>query len=166
MRCLVALLLALTSACCSAPDKLVLDERWRPLERLERSDEQEAGVFWTLSPVVHTRDICDFLKRSIVDQNGLLVHERLHALHQLATERGPLQYLYLYRTDATFRLIEEQVCTSAQIAYVTQHGGTVDAAYLADFMSAQYRANDGGILWTRDQARKWVDGEVTKAKVP
>ena len=166
MRFAVFLLLILTQACaCSSPDKIVLDERWRPLERLERSSELEDGVYWTLVPVVHTKDMCDFLRRSIVDQNGILVHERIHAVRQLATPNGPQQYLYFYATDPVFRLGEERLAWDAQIAYVIQHGGTVDASYVATFMSTRYLANDGKTpLWSYDEALRWVNSVVTKAK--
>lgn len=161
---LVALLMSL-SACCMNPKEISLDARWRPLEKLQRSDEPSgAGAYWTVVPVVYTKDLCDFLRMSSVDQAGLLVHERLHAVRQLATYRGPQQYLFQYATDAAFRADEEKLCWEAEITYVVQHGSSVDADYVATFMSTNYHDNEGRPLWNYDTARKWVEDAIARAR--
>ena len=164
LRPLLLCLALLLQACCTHPKVMPLDQKWRPLETLKQSDTQPLGVFWTVVPVVNTKDLCDFIDRSRVDQDGLLLHEQLHAIRQLATPRGPQQYLYFYATDPVFRLDEEKLGWGVQLTYVVQHGGTVDTDYVATFLSTHYVANDGKPLWSYDEALKWVNELLKKSK--
>lgn len=146
-------LVLLTS--CTCPNRIELDSRWKPLDRIEQRDSVPEGMFQTDGTVIYTRDLCVFLGFNSVDQIGLLKHEQLHGLRQLSSPGGPVYWLAMYNTDRQFRWKEEAAGWEIQIKYVVQHGRSIDIEYVCGILNTAY-IYQGVPMVSLEEARSFV----------
>jgi len=156
VRWFLALSIATLAGCSCDLDHITLDDRWRPLKRIQKQQGIAEGIYSTVGEVILTSDPCEFLRADPVSQNGLLRHEQLHALRQ--QEIGYVDYIRRYAVDLGFRADEERAAWHLQIDYVVKHGGAVDPDYIASVFTEHY------MVWTREAVIAWVNSEIAAAK--
>lgn len=110
-------------ACSPLPEhKRDLDPKWRPLEHVYRDTRLPPGWANTVVPDVYTAS-------PELVPDDLLAHERVHAQRQL--DFGVNAWLEAYANNAQFRLDEEKLGYSAQIAWERTHGQQPDPYFFA-----------------------------------
>lgn len=155
---LAALLLA---GCKSYP----LGSDWAPLVAVEENPEIPAGFTTTIADHCYTQSLVAWLEwypPGSVDQYALLLHEQIHARHQLSSG-NMVRWLYDYATSSSFRWDEERQGYHEEIRYLTKRGRQVDAQDLARSMATGYRGTDGPMV-DEDAARAWILSEIEDAK--
>lgn len=157
MRVFVASVLLVLAACGVAPDHINLDERWRPLLRVERASWVPSGAAQTASPVVYVGDLEAFVRQSIAQQNALLAHERVHAISQEAI--GLARYQRDYANVAQFRRDEERAGWREQIRWLVRAGEIPNPYTIADFMATRYQG-----AFQYDSSLAWVSSEISAAR--
>ena len=100
--------------------------------------------------VVLTGDVCDFLRRPILDQNGLLLHEQHHAKKQ--QEMGLPDYQRHYSFDLGWRIEEERAGWGLQIDHVIRNGGIESPYVIAEVFAKVYGGSyDSALTWASER---------------
>lgn len=147
------LLAALLLTGCASEMKL--GPEWAPLEKVVEAPWVADGMVTTIAPNVYTRSLWDL--PTGLDLDGLLTHERVHAVHEL--EQG----VSFYRDYALFpsvRWQEEKEAWSAQISFLKLHGQRPDdewCRYMAHVAATGYMG-----MVNEDVALNWFRTEVAK----
>lgn len=158
MKTKAVLCFVLSFASCNAclTDYIILGPEWAPLRRIQKNRSIAEGHYVVYEDTVFTGDICDFTRRSMWDQNGILMHERVHAKHQ--QEMGLDTFLRRFNDDPVFRLREEREAWSGQIRYLVRHGERVNPYYVASFFTDVYQ------LGPAPEHVAWVASEISAGR--
>lgn len=129
------------------PAAIDLDSHWLPLKQIQNDPNVGQGMFATMDGQNVRGDLGWFLNANEVDQNSILEHEHVHAMHEA---QGLADFLRRYQSDPYFRLAEEKEAFTVQIHYLLAHGASIDVEAVVRY----FRAKD---LPMMDQdVRNWV----------
>ncbi len=137
----------------------VLDERWRPLERIvERPPLPglSSSVATTVGTEIYVQDLEAWLAERPPGSpryEALLSHEQVHAKRQQAA--GVNAWIQRYLRDRDFMWAEEQLGYYEQLRYYEQHGMPVDVEGTVQTLTG-YR-NLAGAMVDEAEARAWVE---------
>lgn len=119
-----------------------LDDKWRPLRRIEERGSLpfvSDGVITTIGDTLYIKDHEEYLNNHPVGSKEFIAqitHEWVHSKRQ--HDYGVTQWLMRYSFDKKFRLEEEKIAFYVELKYMMANNMPIDYNSIAIFMGKNY----------------------------